>query len=64
MCDVMGISERRACRAIGQPRSTQRHERKVPDDEERLTNQIVGLATRYGRYSYRRITALLMKILA
>ena len=55
----MGISERRACRAIGQPRSTQRHERKVPDDEERLTSQIVRLATQYGRYGYRRITALL-----
>jgi len=55
----MGISERRACRSIGQPRSTQRHERKVPDDEERLTSQIVRLATQYGRYGYRRITALL-----
>jgi len=55
----MGISERRACRAIGQPRSTQRHERKVPDDEERLISQIVRLATQYGRYGYRRITALL-----
>jgi putative transposase len=55
----MGISERRACRAIGQPRSTQRHERKIPDDEERLVGQIVRLATQYGRYGYRRITALL-----
>lgn len=56
---MMGISERRACRAIGQPRSTQRHKRKVPDDEERLTSQIVRLATQFGRYGYRRITALL-----
>ena len=55
----MGISERRACRAIGQPRSTQRHERKVPDDEEQLIGQIARLATEYGRYGYRRITALL-----
>jgi putative transposase len=59
VCDVMGTSERRACLAIGQPRSTQRHERKVPDDEERLVGQIVRLATQYGRYGYRRITALL-----
>jgi hypothetical protein len=36
-------------REIGQPRSTQRHERQVPDDEERLVNQIVKLATQYGR---------------
>jgi putative transposase len=53
----MGISERRACRAIGQPQSTQRHERKVPKDEGRLVGQIVRLATQYGRYGYRRITA-------
>jgi transposase InsO family protein len=55
----MGVSERRACWAIGQPRSTQRHERKVPEDEGRLVGQIVKLATQYGRYGYRRITALL-----
>jgi putative transposase len=55
----MGISERRACRAIGHPRSTQRHDRKIPDDEEHLVNRIVRLATQYGRYGYRRITALL-----
>src|SRR5512141_2015323 len=55
----MGISERRACRTIGQPRSTQRHKSKIPDDEERLVGQIIRLATQYGRYGYRRITALL-----
>ncbi len=31
----------------------------VRDDEQALTNDIVGLATRFGRYGYRRITALL-----
>ena len=31
----------------------------MPDDEERLTAEIVGLARRYGRYGYRRVTALL-----
>ena len=55
----MGVSERRACQVLGQPRSTQRHVRKIPDDEERLVGQIVGLASQYGRYGYRRITALL-----
>ena len=59
VCEVMGVSERRACQALAQPRSTQRHVRKIPDDEERLVGQIVSLATRYGRYGYRRITALL-----
>jgi putative transposase len=55
----MGVSERRACQVLGQPRSTQRHVRKVSDDEERLVGQMVSLASQYGRYGYRRITALL-----
>jgi putative transposase len=32
---------------------------KVADNEERLTAAIIELATQYGRYGYRRITALL-----
>ena len=59
MVERLGVSERRACRVLGQARSTRRHERAVPDDEARLTEAIVSLATRYGRYGYRRITALL-----
>ena len=55
----MEISERRACKVLEQPRSTQRHKPMVRDDEQALTNDIVGLATRFGRYGYRRITALL-----
>lgn len=43
----------------GQPRSTQRRPLWRPDDEAVLTADIVELATRYGRYGYRRITALL-----
>ena len=53
------MSQRRACRVLGQPRSTQRHMRKIPDDEEKLENRIVSLAKQYGRYGYRRITAML-----
>lgn len=55
----LGISERRACRTIGQPRSTQRKPRVVRDDEAVLSAAIVKLATEYGRYGYRRITELL-----
>ncbi|HAA74452.1 TPA: IS3 family transposase, partial [Candidatus Latescibacteria bacterium] len=32
---------------------------KVADDDKALTDNIVSLATEYGRYGYRRITALL-----
>lgn len=55
----LGISERRACRTIGQPRSTQRKARLVRDDEAALSAAIIRLAGAYGRYGYRRITALL-----
>jgi putative transposase len=45
----------------GQPRSTQRYPIKVTNDEPRLTQRIIELATQYGRYDYRRITALLQR---
>jgi len=55
----LGVSERRACRTIGQPRSTQRKAHLVRDDEAALSAAIIRLASAYGRYGYRRITALL-----
>jgi transposase InsO family protein len=57
--ETFGVSERFACRVLGQHRSTQRKNAKTPDDETALTADIIALATRYGRYGYRRITALL-----
>ena len=53
-------SERRACAVVGQPRATQRRHLKTPDDEAALTAAIVRLATRYGRYGYRRIREMLV----
>jgi putative transposase len=44
---------------LGQARTTQRRELSPPSDEKQLTKDIVALATQYGRYGYRRITALL-----
>jgi putative transposase len=44
---------------LGQHRSTQRQEPTVPDDEAALREEIVALAKIYGRYGYRRVTALL-----
>jgi len=52
------VSERFACRVLGQHRSTQR---KVPcgrADEDALTADIIALASQYGRYGYRRIAAM------
>ena len=53
------MSERRTCAVIGHPRSTQRRQPKVRDDEEALTAAIVALASEYGRYGYRRVTKML-----
>lgn len=57
--DHLGVSERRACTVLRQPRSTQRHLPQVRDDEEPLTQRIIELAAIYGRYGTPRITALL-----
>ncbi len=54
-----GLSERHACRIVGQHRGTQRYVPTVPADEDALTRAIVALASDYGRYGYRRVTALL-----
>ena len=58
-CAALHISERRACKALGQHRSTQRRLRLVSSEEEQLTDRIVEMAKEYGRYGYRMITGLL-----
>lgn len=57
--DKLGVSERRACKVLEHSRSTQRRIQSLPSDEDQLTSDIISLATRYGRYGYRRITAML-----
>lgn len=53
------MSERRACRAIGQLRSTQRYA-AVPDEfGKKCRQRVVALASEYGRYGYRQITNLM-----
>ena len=55
----LGVSERYACRVLGQPRTTQRRIKKVRGDEAALRTDVVRLASRFGRYGYRQITNLL-----
>ncbi|MEM1026506.1 MAG: IS3 family transposase [Planctomycetota bacterium] len=57
--DRFGSSERRACKLLHQPRATQRYLPQVRGDEAPLTQRIIELASMFGRYRYRRITALL-----
>lgn len=59
MRQSFGISERRACRILGQHRSTQRKVPRGRPDEEQLTDDIIELARQYGRYGYRMVTGLL-----
>jgi len=59
--EIFQVSERKVCRALEQPRSTQRSVSRRPNDEDSLTLRVVELAGQYGHYGYRRITALLQQ---
>jgi transposase InsO family protein len=56
----LGVSERRACRVLGQSRSSQRRTPAQPTEEEILLRaRIVEIASVYGRYGYRKVTGRL-----
>lgn len=59
--DEFKVSERRACKAIDQPRSSQRYKGKPRDDEGALVKRMFELARQHPRYGYRRIAALLRR---
>jgi putative transposase len=62
LLDRFSVSERRACRAIGQPRSTQRRPAAVPGtEEEHLRARLRDLARAHPRYGYRRMTTILRR---
>ena len=53
------ITERRLCKIIGQPKSTQGYQCRIKVDEAVLVKAIIELAKQYGRYGYRMITGML-----
>ena len=55
------VSERRACRVVDQPRSSQRYLSTKADKEAALTQMIVALSAQNPRYGYRRVWALLRR---
>ena len=59
LVDQLAMSERRACRVLDQPRSSQRRESKPRDDEPALMKRMLELARSRPRFGYRRIAALL-----
>ena len=57
-----GVSERHACRVLGQQRSTQRQPpRKATEGEERLVARMLELVRQRQRFGYRRICVLLRR---
>ena len=57
----LGVSERRACKAIGQARSTHRDAGEKIDRDRRLVKRMVELSRENPRYGYRRVWALLRR---
>jgi len=57
-----GVSERRACRVLGQQRSTQRQRpQRAKEGEGRLVARMLELVRKHPRFGYRRIWALLRR---
>ena len=57
----LNVSERRACRALRQPRATQRYLPAPREFERRLVGRMLELVREHPRYGYRRIWALLRR---
>jgi putative transposase len=55
----LGVSQRRACRVLDQPRTTQRYGPALDEEEKRLESRLLELVRAHPRYGYRRMTSLL-----
>jgi putative transposase len=55
------VSERRACRMIGQPRSSQRYVSAKAGKDVSLSQRMIALSHENPRYGYRRVWALLRR---
>ena len=58
-CERHRVSQRRACRVLGQARTTQRYQKRIRPDEEPLRALITELAVAYGGYGIPRILQLM-----
>ena len=59
--EQLQISERRACRALGQPRSSQRYASEKPEADRALMERMKALSAKHPRYGYRRVHAILRR---
>jgi len=55
VCRRLGLSQRRACRALGQARSTQRYQGQQTIKDRPLIADLLDLHVKHPRYGYRRI---------
>lgn len=55
------VSQRRACRVVGQPRTTQRYQPQLRDEEQRIVQSMHTHVRSHPRFGYRRIWALLRR---
>ena len=56
------VSERRACRALSQPRATQRYRPRRPDADRRLIAELRRLVESYPRYGSERVHQVLVGV--
>lgn len=56
---MLHVSERRACRAIGQIRSSFRYRARPNPFRQKLRERVIALAKEFGRYGYKTITDIL-----
>lgn len=61
MGDRFKVSQRRAYKMLRQPRATERYLLNLQSDDKPLTGRMIELASLFGRYGYRGITALLQE---
>jgi putative transposase len=59
--ETFGVSQRHACRLLGQPRSTQRQTPKPSEEEGRLVRRMLELVRQHPRWGYRRMAMLLRR---
>ena len=59
LCDRLGLSQRRACRIVGQHRSTQCHTPGEPEPDRDLRVRLRRFSKKHPRWGYRRAHAVL-----
>jgi putative transposase len=62
LVDRFGVSERRACKVVGQHRSTQRRPRRsVPDSEQKLRARLREIAREHPRWGFKTAYAIVRR---